>query len=147
MEVRQTLGQFHVCISDGFFFCEAMLSPKKNELCDSGTVVKHSMIEVTKFFSLGANRSILILLELKVNADHIVFSRRRCVRETEILVENQPPKGVFICDHASLLINEFSSTRTLRPTRHVAVLGGGGGGAGPQGYLAQKKMSLPRTLQ
>jgi len=144
MEVRQTSGQFRVCISDGFFFCEAMLSAKKNELCDSGTVVKHSMIEVTKFVSIttGVNRSMLLLQELKVHADHIVFSRRRCVRETEILVENQPPKGVFICDHASLLINEFSSTRTLRPTRHVAVRGGGG-----RGYLAQQKMSLPRTLQ
>ena len=28
--------------------------------------------------------------------------------ETEILVEQQPPQGVFVCDHAGLVINEFS---------------------------------------
>ena len=32
-----------------------------------------------------------------------------CVRETEILVEQQPPLGVFVCDHAGLVINKFSS--------------------------------------
>ena len=31
-----------------------------------------------------------------------------CVRETEILVERQSPQGVFVCDHAGLVINEFS---------------------------------------
>ena len=30
-----------------------------------------------------------------------------CVRETEILVE-QPPQGVFVCDHAGLVINKLS---------------------------------------
>jgi len=28
------------------------------------------------------------------------------VRETEILVEQQPPQGVFVCDHAGLVINK-----------------------------------------
>jgi len=32
----------------------------------------------------------------------------KCVRETEILVEQQPPQGVFVWDHAGLVINEFS---------------------------------------
>ena len=31
-----------------------------------------------------------------------------CVRETEILVEHQPPQGVFVCNHAGLVINKFS---------------------------------------
>ena len=31
-----------------------------------------------------------------------------CVRETEILVEQQPPQGVFVCDHAGLVMNKFS---------------------------------------
>ena len=31
-----------------------------------------------------------------------------CVRETEILVEQQTPQGVFVCDHAGFVINEFS---------------------------------------
>ena len=31
-----------------------------------------------------------------------------CVRETEILVEQQPPQGVFVCDHAGRVINKFS---------------------------------------
>ena len=32
----------------------------------------------------------------------------KCLRETEILVEQQPPQGVFVCDHAGLVINKFS---------------------------------------
>ena len=32
----------------------------------------------------------------------------KCVRETEILVEQQPPQGVFVCDHAGHVINKFS---------------------------------------
>jgi len=32
----------------------------------------------------------------------------QCVRETEILMEQQPPKGAFACDHAGLVINKFS---------------------------------------
>ena len=36
-----------------------------------------------------------------------------CVRETEILVEQQPPQKVLVCDHAGLIINKFS--RFLQP--------------------------------
>ena len=36
------------------------------------------------------------------------FKNVECVRETEILVEQQPPQGVFICDHAGLVINKIS---------------------------------------
>jgi len=32
------------------------------------------------------------------------FKNVECVRETEILVEQQPPQGVFICDHAGRVI-------------------------------------------
>jgi len=35
------------------------------------------------------------------------------VRATEILVEQEPPKWVFICDHAGRVINESSTTREL----------------------------------
>ena len=31
-----------------------------------------------------------------------------CVRETEILVEQQPPQGDSVCDHAGRVVNEFS---------------------------------------
>ena len=31
--------------------------------------------------------------------------------ETEILVEQQPPQGVFVCDHAGLVIDKFSRVR------------------------------------
>jgi len=31
------------------------------------------------------------------------------VRETDILVEQQPPQGVLVCDHAGLVINKFLS--------------------------------------
>ena len=33
------------------------------------------------------------------------------MRETEILVEQQPQQGVFVCDHAGLVINKFSLIR------------------------------------
>ena len=32
----------------------------------------------------------------------------------EILVEQQPPQGVLVCDHAGLVFNKFSLTRTAR---------------------------------
>ena len=34
--------------------------------------------------------------------------RKRVLLETEILVEQQPPQGVLVCDHAGLVINKFS---------------------------------------
>ena len=33
------------------------------------------------------------------------------MRESEILVEQQPPQGVFVCDHAGLVNNKFSPQR------------------------------------
>jgi len=36
------------------------------------------------------------------------------VRETEIQVEQQPPQGVFVFDHAGLVINQFSLYRALQ---------------------------------
>ena len=32
----------------------------------------------------------------------------QCVRENEILVEQQPPRGVLVCDHAGFVINKLS---------------------------------------
>ena len=47
-----------------------------------------------------------------------------CVRKTEILVEQHPPQGIFVCDHAGLVINKFSlwalrSTTPHGPTKSV----------------------------
>jgi len=36
------------------------------------------------------------------------------VRETEILVEQQTPHGVFVCDHAGLVINKLSGEEARR---------------------------------
>ena len=36
------------------------------------------------------------------------FKNVKCVRETEIRVEQQPPQGVYVCDHAGLVINKCS---------------------------------------
>ena len=36
------------------------------------------------------------------------------MRDAEILLEQQPPQGVFACDHTGLVINKFSD---LRPER------------------------------
>ena len=46
------------------------------------------------------------------------------MKETEILVEQQPPKGVFICDHASLETNKFSLTDRRRFRRSARLAGG-----------------------
>jgi len=32
----------------------------------------------------------------------------QCVRKTEIMVEQQPPQEVFVCDYAGLVVNRFS---------------------------------------
>ena len=48
------------------------------------------------------------------------FKNVQCVRETEILVEQQPPQGVFVCDHAGLVINRFSDLcRRARLGRNI----------------------------
>ena len=45
------------------------------------------------------------------------------MRETEILVEQQPPQGVLVCDHAGLVINKFSElSRAERRSRAVVFL-------------------------
>ena len=36
------------------------------------------------------------------------------MRETEILVEQQPPQGVLVCDHAGLVINKSSLNPELQ---------------------------------
>ena len=43
----------------------------------------------------------------------------QCVRETEILVEQQPPQGVLVCDHAGLVINTFSTNRHRGTKRSI----------------------------
>ena len=40
--------------------------------------------------------------------DTLVQEMGKCVRENEILVEQHPPQGVLVCDHAGLVINKFS---------------------------------------
>ena len=44
------------------------------------------------------------------------------MRETEILVEQQPPQGVFVCDHAGLLINNFSQRQNAQQTKGIAMM-------------------------
>ena len=51
------------------------------------------------------------------------------MRETEILVVQQPPQGVLVCDHAGLVINKFSllsktKARTSRNFAHPESAGG-----------------------
>ena len=43
----------------------------------------------------------------EVLLEHSTFENVLCVRETEILVEQQTLEGVFICDHAGLVINKI----------------------------------------
>jgi len=37
------------------------------------------------------------------------FENVSCVRETQIIAEQQPPREIFFCDHAGPVINKFSS--------------------------------------
>ena len=46
------------------------------------------------------------------------FKKVKCVRESEILVEQSPPQGVLVCGHAGLVINDFSLSRSDAPPRH-----------------------------
>jgi len=43
------------------------------------------------------------------------------VRETKILVEQQPPQGVLVCDHAGLVINKFSQEEEEAPRACISV--------------------------
>ena len=42
----------------------------------------------------------------------------KCVSETEILVGQQPPQGVLVCDHAGRVINKFSLMAVWRTQCH-----------------------------
>ena len=44
------------------------------------------------------------------------------MRETEILVEQQLPKGVFICEHAGFVINKFDIAGAERALRRHPLL-------------------------
>ena len=46
-----------------------------------------------------------------------IFKNVKCVKETEILVEEQTPQGVFVCDHAGPVINKFSNVGRIQVTR------------------------------
>ena len=48
------------------------------------------------------------LVSGQMSVVHVHDENVLCVRETEMLVEEQPPKRIFICDLASLVINKFS---------------------------------------
>ena len=52
-----------------------------------------------------------------------VFALRNvwCVRETEILVEQQPPQGVLVCDHAGLARNKFPYGRGTCPDCYLSL--------------------------
>jgi len=41
------------------------------------------------------------------------FMNVQCVGETEILVEQQPPQGVSVCDHAGFVINKLSQRQGI----------------------------------
>ena len=79
----------------------------------------------------------------------------QCVRETEILVKQQPPQGVLVCDHAGLVINVlgvyefrwFSYERGTPVSSQLMITGLPTGPVRLQGYLAHKKPHPPGTLQ
>ena len=60
----------------------------------------------------------VILVVVKLVGKHTSL---KCVKETEIPIEQQPQQGVFVCDHAGLVINEFSrvSMNWADPTEQV----------------------------
>ena len=63
------------------------------------------------------------------------------MRETEILVEQQPPQGVLVCDHAGLVINAFSLSSEFWPKTPQGVLLRGHAG------LVINKLSVYSLLQ
>jgi len=80
-----------------------------------------------------------------------------CVRETEILVEQQPPQGVFVCDHAGLVINKFSlcwraATRRRETDVELETLAGRGAGRGtgqvapPSPFFREREFFIENLL-
>ena len=91
--LRRALTRAAVPVSDaraGRVACAALLTRCVALVCGSGMTT----------FSRRCGCSHLRLLSLRTCS----------VRETEILVEQQPPQGVLVCDHAGLVINKFSLT-------------------------------------
>ena len=62
---------------------------------DSSSVWKATMAQLARHRLLGGRPA-------------ASFKNVQCVGETEILVEQQPPQGVFLCDHAGPVINQPS---------------------------------------
>ena len=78
--------------------------------CDQGQLVKTPGPGVRVVKNQGSRRNEAALSpEMGVFTPPSPFFKNvECVRETELLVEQQPPQGVFVCDHAGLVINKFS---------------------------------------
>ena len=53
------------------------------------------------------------------------FKNVKCVRETEILVEQQPPQGVLSCDDAGLVINKLSHGAIIKLSHGVGQVSSG----------------------
>ena len=62
--------------------------------------------------SEASHRLMIKVAEMRATFEHVTQQARKIflsVRETEILVEQQPPQGVFVCDHAGLVIKKSLS--------------------------------------
>ena len=68
------------------------------------------------------------------------------MRETEILVEQKPPQGVLVCDHAGLVINKFSSGVDEQPQQDCGYQGGRGRGDHSLSLTLTHSHSLSLTL-
>jgi len=77
-------------------------------------------------------------------AKYFAFRVRECVRETEILVEQQLPQGVLVCDHAGLAIN-ILSLESVSEIAHVVemALRPGGNPEANEWFILSTPIQMP----
>ena len=98
-----------------------LASRSKGSACPAAASVLN---ETFSFADTSTVSSAVSKLAERVAAAQVrLLSLKTCsVRESEILVEQQPPQGVFVCDHAGRVINEIS----LPPSQRLTDLVGPG---------------------
>ena len=81
---------------------------RKTALKTLGVKIRTDRFEVGAFFASRVPRQLSAYhVNLSALPNTTGFKIVWCVRETEILAEQQLPQGVFVCDHAGLVINQF----------------------------------------
>ena len=87
------------------------------------TFTKKSRKEITPIYTLDPGPWTLdpgpCILETCSGSGLVFLAGGSSVRETEILVAQQPPQGVFVCDYAGRVTNKLSTPEAFAPMRQA----------------------------